>query len=111
MAYDEGLAERVRLLVAEHGPAEEKPMFGGLAFMLEGYLAVGASHDGGLLVRTAPGDAEALLGEEDVAPMVMGGRASRTWLRVAPGGLESEEQLASWVARAVATVRTLPPRR
>lgn len=52
MAYDEQLADRVRELVQEHGPADEKRMFGGLAFLLGGHLAVCASHDGGLLVRT-----------------------------------------------------------
>ena len=111
MAYDEGLAARVRVLVGEHGAAEEKPMFGGLGFMLEGYLAVGADHQGGLLVRCRPDESADLLAQEHVAPMVMGARSSRTWLRVAPDALASDEQLARWVGRAVATVRSLPARR
>ncbi|MFA6574271.1 MAG: TfoX/Sxy family protein [Nocardioides sp.] len=111
MAYDEGLADRVRELVQEHGVPEEKRMFGGLAFLLGGHLAVCASHDGGLLVRTDGSDSESLLRQDHVAPMEMGGRASRTWLRVAPAGLASDEQLGAWVDRGVTTARALPPKR
>lgn len=110
MGYDEGLATRVRELVQEHGPAEEKRMFGGLAFLLGGHLAVCASHDGGLLVRTDGADADALLRDEHVEPMEMGGRTSRTWLRVDAAGLTTAEQLGAWVDRGVATARSLPPK-
>lgn len=110
MAYDEQLAARVRELVQEHGPADEKRMFGGLAFLLGGHLAVCASHDGGLLVRTDGSEADSLLRDEHVAPMEMGGRSSRTWLRVDPAGLATDEQLGAWVGRGVATARSLPPK-
>ncbi len=110
MAYDEGLAARVRELLQEHGPAEEKRMFGGLAFLLGGHLAVCASHDGGLLVRTDGSEADVLLEQEHVEPMEMGGRSSRTWLRVDPAGLASDEQLGGWVDRGVSTARALPPK-
>ena len=110
MTYDERLAARVRELVSEHGPPEEKRMFGGLAFLLGGHLAVCAGHDGGLLVRTDGTEADILLRDEHVAPMEMGGRTSRTWLRVDPAGLVTDEQLEGWVARGVATAQALPPK-
>lgn len=108
MAYDEKLAARVRDLIAEHGVPEEKKMFGGLGFMLDGHMAVAASGQGGLLVRV--GDAKGLVGEH-AQPMVMGGRESRGWLHVAPEGLRTKRQLEKWVARGVATARALPPKR
>ena len=101
MTYDEELAERVRDLVAEHGVTEEKRMFGGLAFMLGGHMAACVSGKGGLLLRVGEDVMPGLLGEH-VAPMVMGGRESRTWVRVAPEALQTAEQLESWVARGVA---------
>lgn len=110
MSYDEELAARVRELVQEHGPAEEKRMFGGLAFLLGGHLAVCASHDGGLLVRTDGSETDTLLQQDHVEPMEMGGRTSRTWLRVDPAGLATEEQLGAWVGRGVTTAQSLPPK-
>ncbi|WP_193606814.1 TfoX/Sxy family protein [Nocardioides lijunqiniae] len=110
MPYDEGLAARVRDLVHEHGPTEEKRMFGGLAFMLGGHMAVCASRDGGLLVRTDGSESEALLRLDHVEPMRMGGQSSRTWLRVGPKALASEDQLLAWVERGVATARAQPPK-
>ncbi len=110
MAYDEGLADRVRELVSKQSRAEEKKMFGGLGFLLGGHLAVCASHDGGLLVRTDGTDGTQLLLDEHVEPMVMGGRASKTWLRVAPDGVRTKRQLEAWVRRGVATASSLPPK-
>ncbi|MDP2773895.1 MAG: TfoX/Sxy family protein [Nocardioides sp.] len=111
MTYDEGLVERVRELVQEHGPTEEKRMFGGLAFMLGGHMAVCAGHDGGLLVRTDGSESEALLQEEHVEPMQMGAQSSRTWLRVALEALVSDDDLRVWVGRGVATAKAQPPKR
>ncbi len=110
MAYDEDLADRVRELISGHGIAEEKRMFGGLGFLLGGHLAVCASHDGGLLVRTDGSDADELLAQDHVEPMVMGGRTSRTWLRVDPAALRTSKQLGYWVERGVTTARALPPK-
>jgi TfoX/Sxy family transcriptional regulator of competence genes len=110
MAYDEELADRVRALLSGHGLADEKKMFGGLGFLLGGNLAVCASHDGGLLVRTnGEGVAELLL-DEHVEPMTMGGRESKTWLRVAADGVRTEPELRAWVERGVATAQSLPPK-
>lgn len=101
MAYDEELATRVRALVAGHGPALEKKMFGGLAFMLDGRMAVCVSGQGGLLLKVGEEQQARLVGEH-VAPMVMGGRESRTWVRVAPEALGTDEELERWVARGAA---------
>jgi len=114
MAYDEDLADRIRELLHElldeHGSAEEKKMFGGLAFLLDGNMAVCASGQGGLLVRVSAGDHAALQDGEHVGPMVMGGRTSKTWLEVAPEGLRTKRQLQGWVSRGVASARALPPK-
>jgi TfoX/Sxy family transcriptional regulator of competence genes len=110
MAYDEDLADRIRELVNDHGPADEKKMFGGLAFLLGGHMAVCASGQGGLMVRVGADDHAALQDGEHVAPMVMGGRTSRTWLVVAPEGVRTKSQLQPWVARGVATASALPPK-
>ena len=107
MTYDEELAERVRDLITEHGAHEEKKMFGGLGFLLGGHLAVCASHDGGLLVRTHGGDAEEHLARDHVEPMVMGGRTSRTWLRVDPAALHTDAGLGYWVGRGASTAQAL----
>ncbi len=108
MTYDDELAARIRDLVAKHGVTEEKKMFGGLGFLLGGNLAVCASHDGGLLVRTDGSDADDLLAREHVEPMVMGGRSSRTWLRVDPAALRTDDDLGYWVGRGAATAKALP---
>lgn len=111
MPYDEQLAARVRDVMNEHGLPEEKRMFGGLAFLLRGHLAVCVSHDGGLLVRTDGTESDELLAQEHVGPMVMGQQESRTWLRVAAAGLAADDDLRTWVARGVATAAALPPKR
>ena len=107
MAYDEELADRVREALRGAGEVEEKRMFGGLSFMVDGRLAVAAGNLGGLLVPVGTGQRVALLAEPHVAPMVMGGRESRSWVRVLDAGVRTEEQLRAWVARGLAASR--PP--
>ncbi|QCW49475.1 TfoX/Sxy family protein [Nocardioides dongxiaopingii] len=109
MAHDETLATRVRELIEQ--PAVERRMFGGLAFLLDGNLAVCVSGRGGLLLRVDD-DAERarLLTRDQVGPMVMGSRTSTTWLEVGPGALRTRRQLAAWVARGVAAARSRPPK-
>ncbi|HVG89519.1 MAG TPA: TfoX/Sxy family protein [Gaiellales bacterium] len=107
MAYDEELADRVREALRGAGEVEEKRMFGGLSFMVDGRLAVAAGNLGGLLVPVGTGQREALLAEPHVEPMVMGGRESRSWVRVLDAGVRTEEQLRAWVARGLAASR--PP--
>ena len=105
MAFDAHLADRVRALLQEHGAAEEKKMFGGLAFMLDGHMAVCVSGQGGLLLDVGEEAMPGLL-DDHVAPMVMGGRESRSWARVAPEALVTDGQLEGWVARGVARARS-----
>lgn len=108
MAYDEDLAERIRdLLLAEPDLAEQK-MFGGLAFLLGGNMAVCASREGGILVRIDPAERERLLGSTAAFPSVMGGRTMKGFLRVEPDDVRTETQLATWVQRGAAQARTLP---
>jgi TfoX/Sxy family transcriptional regulator of competence genes len=108
VAYDEDLADRIRdLLVSETDLAEQK-MFGGLAFLLGGNMAVCASRDGGILVRIDPGEREHLLASTAAFPMVMGGRMMKGFLRVEADDVRTEDQLATWVGRGAAYARTLP---
>ena len=110
MAYDEDLAHRIRELLADDPAVVEKPMFGGLAFLLGGHLAVAASGQGGLLVRVEPDETDALLEQAHTGPMVMRGREMQGWLRVAAEGVETPEQLAPWIERGSAAARSLPPK-
>ena len=110
MAYDEVLANRVRELTSGERGVDEKRMFGGLAFLVNGHLAVAASGKGGLMVRVPPGETDTLLAREHVEPMVMAGRETRGWLRVSDDGVKSKRQLKSWVDRGVAYAKSLPPK-
>lgn len=111
MAYDEDLANRIRELVqAEEGVAEMR-MFGGLAFLINGNMAVSASGQGGLLLRVDPADTEALLADPDARRFEMRGRAMDGWLRIDPNGVTSKRRLKWWVDRGVAYARSLPPKR
>ena len=110
MAYDAELAERVRELLAPLPGVQEKPMFGGLAFLINGNMSVAASGHGGLLVRVPPDDTDKLLERQHVSPMVMRGRQARGWLRVEADALRTRRQLMSWVARSVGYTRSLRPK-
>ena len=108
MAYDEDLADRIRELIAAQPGVEEKRMFGGLAFLINGNMSVAVSARGGLMVRVPPDETEKLLAREHVEPMVMAGRESRGWLRVALDGVKTKRQLQSWVTRGVDYAKSLP---
>jgi TfoX/Sxy family transcriptional regulator of competence genes len=108
MAYDEDLANRIRELVGTERGVEEKRMFGGLAFLINGNMSVAVSRQGGLMVRVPPGDTEKLLGRAHVSPMVMAGRETRGWLRVDADGVQTKRQLQSWVTRGTGYARSLP---
>ena len=110
MAYDEDLANRIRALIASERGVEEKRMFGGLAFLVNGHMSVAASGRGGVMVRVPPDETEALLTREHVEPMVMAGRETRGWLRVADQGVRTKRQLESWVTRGVEYAKGLPPK-
>ena len=107
VAYDEDLAERIRqLLVGEPGVSEKK-MFGGLAFLIAGNMSIGASGEGGVLVRVDPADSDRLVGTTDAQLAVMRGRPMRGWLRVAPEHLRSKRQLEIWVHLGTGYARSL----
>lgn len=108
MAYSEDLADRIRDLVEGADGLTEQRMFGGLAFLVNGNMAVAASGQGGLLVRVDPDEAEAWIDGERVAPMVMQGREMRGWLRVV--GDLADAELKLWVMRGVGFARSLPPK-
>jgi TfoX/Sxy family transcriptional regulator of competence genes len=110
MAYDEDLAYRIRELVAAERGVEEKRMFGGLAFLINGNMSVAASGRGGLMVRVPPDETDKLLTREHVEPMVMAGRETRGWLRVSDDGVKTKRQLQSWVTRGVDYAKSLPPK-
>ena len=107
MAYDEDLADRIRSLVGPEPGVSEMRMFGGLAFLINGNMAVAASGQGGLLLRVDPASTAALLAEPGAAPFVMRGREMDGWLRVDPPAGTLEE----WVARGVTYARSLPPKK
>jgi len=110
MAYDEELAARVRTLVADVPAVEEKKMFGGLGFIVAGNMAVGASGQGGLLVRVDPDESDALVESTQAYPMEMRGRTMAGWLRVDSADVAADDELARWVDRGVAYARSLPPK-
>lgn len=108
MAYDEGLADRLReILTGEPGLSERK-MFGGLAFLVHGNMAVAASSEGGLLLQVAPERTEELLGEPHTSSFVMRDREMRGWLRVQPAGVVADEDLERWAEVGAGYARTLP---
>jgi len=108
MAYDEDLANRIRELLADQDGVTEKRMFGGLAFLVHGKMAVAASRKGGVLVRTDPAESDDLVAAPGVERMVMGGREMENWLYVDPGQVQTKRDLAPWVERGVAFAATLP---
>jgi TfoX/Sxy family transcriptional regulator of competence genes len=108
VAYDEAFAERIRELVASEPGVAEKRMFGGLAFLIDGHMAVSASGQGGLLVRIDPAEADELVSEPNAEPFEMRGRAMRGWLQVDSEGLQTRPELERWVARGIKYARSLP---
>ncbi len=110
MAYDEHLAARIRTLLGGRADLTEKKMFGGLAFLIGGNMAVAASGQGGLLVRADPGTSDDLLTSKGVRPMEMRGRQMQGWLRVDDDAVRTKRQLERWVRVGVGYAGTLPPK-
>jgi hypothetical protein len=111
VAYDEELANRIRELVAGEAGVTEQGMFGGLAFLIGGNMAVAASGQGGLMVRVEPEATDALLEKPHAHSFEMRGREMKGWLRVDDEGIKTKRQLEPWVRRGVAYARSLPPKR
>ena len=111
MAYDEDLANRIRELIADDPDVAEQRMFGGLAFLVGGNMAVAASGQGGLMLRVDPDESAALLTKPHARPFEMRGRTMQGWLRVDPDGIRTKRQLEPWVKRGVGYARSLPAKR
>ncbi len=109
MAYNEGLADDIRALLAEQPNIVAKKMFGGIGFILSGNMAVGVLGDD-LLVRVTPEQYDALRAEPHVRLFDMTGRAMRGWLVVEPAGFTLDSDLERWVALGVAVAESLPPK-
>lgn len=97
MAYDQYLALRIRALLATESHVDEKQMFGGLAFLINGNLAVTANSRGDVMVRVTPEQTDALLEFPHTAPMVMAGRPLRGWIQISADGVATDRQLRRWV--------------
>ncbi len=111
MAYDEELAERIRELVGGEADLTEQKLFGGLAFLIGGNMAVAASGQGGVLVRVDPAQSDTLVATSNARPMEMRGREMPGWLRVGPEDVRTRRQLARWVELGTTFARSLPPKR
>jgi TfoX/Sxy family transcriptional regulator of competence genes len=111
VAYDEDLANRIRELIAGEADVTETKMFGGLAFLIGGNMAVAASGQGGLMVRVEPEETEPLAAKPHARPFEMRGREMQGWLRVDDEGVRTKRQLEPWVRRGVTYARSLPPKR
>jgi TfoX/Sxy family transcriptional regulator of competence genes len=108
MAYDEVLAGRIRDRIGAAPDLTEKKMFGGLAFLIGGNMAVAASGQGGILVRVDPEESDALVSSTPANPMEMRGRQMAGWLRLASGDIAADTALDEWVERGVGYARSLP---
>lgn len=110
MAYDEELADRLREVLQGETGLSEKRMFGGLAFLINGNMAVAASGQGGLLLRIDPSQAESLVDHQHVFRFEMRGREMNGWLRVDSEAVETDDALRGWVGHGVSYAGSLPPK-
>ena len=108
VAYEEELADRIRELVGGHSGLSEQKMFGGLAFLIDGNIAVAASGRGGLMVRVDPSEGEKLVSTSAAESMEMRGREMPGWLRVSANDVRTKRQLARWVKLGTAYAASLP---
>jgi TfoX/Sxy family transcriptional regulator of competence genes len=109
MAFDAEIASRIRQLLADES-ATERHMFGGLAFLLDGNMAVAANSHGGLMVRVDPDDADELVASTPARYMEMRGRPMRGWLRLDADAVRTTPALARWVTIGTKYARSLPPK-
>ena len=109
MAYDEGLAQRVRTVLGDRPDLEEKKMFGGLCFLVGGHMACGITGDD-LMVRIGPDDYEDALARPGAREMDFTGRALKGFVYVAPDAHDDDDVLADWIDRGVGFAASLPPK-
>jgi hypothetical protein len=110
MAYDEKLADRIRALLGDRAGLSERKMFGGLAFLIGGNMAIAASGQGGILVRVDPEESDELVATTRAEPMEMRGRSMTGWLRVDMTDVADDAALGEWVERGTAFAGSLPPK-
>jgi len=108
VAYEEELAERIRELVAGEAGLTEKKMFGGLAFLVGGNMAIAASGQGGILVRADPEQSDSIVATTEARLMEMRGRQMQGWLRVDAADVATKPKLARWVDLGTTYARSLP---
>ncbi len=109
VAYDEDLADRIRELITDEPGVTERKMFGGLAFLVGGHMAVSASRGGGIMVRVDPEQSDRLVSTTAATRMVMRGREMDGWLRVDVEHVRTTRQLTTWVERGMACAASLAP--
>jgi hypothetical protein len=109
VTYDLALADRIRELLLFEPDVVETRMFGGLAFLLRGHIAVAVSGGGGLLMRAEADEWEQLLAQPGVGPFEMRGRPLRGWVRVSEDAVSADEDLQRWVETGVDLARALGP--
>jgi TfoX/Sxy family transcriptional regulator of competence genes len=109
MAYDDALAGRIRELLGARA-TDEKKMFGGLAFMIGGNMAVAASSNGGIIVRVDPAEGPELAATTPAELMEMRGKTMAGWLRVSSEDVADNAELTTWVERGAAYAASLPPK-
>ncbi|MGH2711750.1 MAG: TfoX/Sxy family protein [Actinomycetota bacterium] len=109
MAYDEELGDRVREILLEDGEVDERKMFGGLAFMVNGNMCCGIVKED-LMLRLGEERGESALEEPHVRPMDFSGRPMKGYVYVAPAGSKDEAELRKWIRLARAFIDTLPPK-
>jgi hypothetical protein len=111
MAYDEVLAGRIREIIGPDPELTEKKMFGGLAFLIRGRMAISASGQGGVLVQVDPARSDELVATTSATIAVMQGREMAGWLRVAAEHLATLDDLSPWVELGVGYAHSLPPKK
>ena len=109
MPYEEALAERMRNILKRRRGIEERRMFGGLAFLVNGHMACGVQ-DNRLVLRLGANGAARALREPHTNPMDFTGKPIRSMVYVEPAGCGGDAQLASWMNRAIRFARSLPPK-
>jgi hypothetical protein len=108
MAYDHDLADRIRQIIGSDPDLAEKKMFGGLAFLICGNMAIAAASQGGAMVRVDPAQSDSLVAATGATVVEMRGRQMPGWLHVRSPDLRTDDQLAQWVQAGVGYARSLP---
>ena len=109
MVYSEHLADRTRSALAATADLQERKMFGGLAFMVNGHMCCGIVGEE-LMVRVGPDLYESSLAQPHTRKMDFTGKPLKGMVYVGSEGIESEKQLGQWVQRCLAYISTLPPK-